>query len=125
MSSSAMTVFRGTGFNPCLHRSHGLKTRATTDLANASFQRDTQQLSRLHRKLHGKLLEHFLAEPVHDQAHRVFQSDPARLAIEKLVFTDLRSRGLVLRPAARVADVDVRKRMRPTFVAQQERVALR
>ena len=50
---------------------------------------------------------------------------PPLVAIEDLVLADFRGRGLVLHPRRRVLHFDVGKRMRPTLVTQQQRIALR
>ena len=47
------------------------------------------------------------------------------LAVEKLIFTDLRRRGFVLDLGSVVAHVDVRERMRAARIADEHRVALR
>src|SRR5215213_6728231 len=75
---------------------------STSGLSHRSFEAHAQQLLSLHRELHGQLAEHFLAEPVHDHVHGVFEADAAALAVEELVFADLARAGLVLDPAAGV-----------------------
>ncbi len=65
------------------------------DLTHRTFQRDANQLLRFHREFHRQLLQHFLAEAVDDQRHRFFRAQPARLAIEKLVFGDFGGGGFV------------------------------
>src|SRR5712691_9941012 len=92
---------------------------------HASLQTHSQQLLRLDRELHRQLAEHFAAEPVHDHRDRVFGRDPALLTVEELVLPDLRRRGLVLHLRGGVAHLDVRKRMRPALVAEEQGVALR
>ena len=44
----------------------------THSSADAPFQRNRDQALRLHRKFHRQGLQHFLAEPVHYQRHRLF-----------------------------------------------------
>src|SRR5205823_14143526 len=93
--------------------------------AHAPLQTLPQQLLRLDRELHRQLAEHLLAEAVDDHADRVLRRQAALLAVENLVLADLRRRGLVLDRRALVAHLDVRERVRPALVAQQQRIALR
>src|SRR3954447_9023425 len=60
------------------------RLRGSNSLPNRSFERHAQQLLRFHRELHRELSKNFLAEPVHDHVHGVFQGDAAGLAIKEL-----------------------------------------
>src|SRR5262249_20754003 len=53
-------------------------------LPDAAFEAHAQQLLGLDRELHRQLLEHFLAEAVHDHVDRVLGADPALLEVEEL-----------------------------------------
>src|SRR5437667_320246 len=59
-------------------------------LAYAPFQAHAQQLLCFHRKLHGKLTEHFLAKAVNDHGYSVLVGDAALPAVEDLVLADFR-----------------------------------
>src|SRR5678815_1824751 len=65
-------------------------------LSNAALQRNAQKLLCFDGEFHRQLLEHFLAEAIDDQAHRVFGRNAALSAIKDLVLADLRRRRLVL-----------------------------
>src|SRR5688500_14950698 len=93
--------------------------------ANAALQADAEQLLRLHRELHGQLLEHLLAEAVHDHVDGVLRGETALLEVEDLVLADLRGGGLVLHLRGRVQHLDVGEGVRAALVAEQQRVALR
>src|SRR6266851_8346633 len=99
-----------------------LKTPALPD---AAFEGHAQELLGLHRELHGQLLEHFLAEAVHDHAHGVLGGDAPLLEVEDLVLADLGCRGLVLHLRARVQDLDVREGVGAALVTHEQGVALR
>src|SRR5271169_3965293 len=45
--------------------------------AHAAFETDGQELLGLDRELHGQFLQHFLAEAVDDQGHRILGTQPA------------------------------------------------
>src|SRR5512141_1441704 len=92
--------------------------------ANGAFEADVEQFLGFDGKFHRQLAEHLLAEAVDDQRDRVFLGDAARPAIEQLVVGDLRRGRFMLDRRRRVLDLDVRKRMRATALADQQRVAL-
>src|SRR3712207_7111244 len=50
----------------------------------------------LFRSFHRELLQHVLHEAVHDERRRLLFREAALLAVEHLIFRDLRRRGLVL-----------------------------
>src|SRR5438876_713919 len=102
-----------------------VSTCMSSALPDAAFQTDTQQLLRLHRKLHRQLTEHTLAEAIHDHGNGVFRLEPALPQVEELVFTDLRGGSLMLHAGARVPHLDVRESVGAALVADQKRVALR
>ena len=79
---------------------------------------------RFHREFHRQLLQHFLAEAVDDQRHRLFRAKAARLAIEKLVFGDFRRGGFVLDLGAGIAAFDIGHGMGAAFAAHQQGIAL-
>src|SRR5438093_11492153 len=93
--------------------------------ADGSLEADAEQLLGLHGEFHGKLAEYPFAEAVDDHRNGRFGRDAALLAIENLIFTDLRCCGFVLHPSRRVLHLDVRKRVRAALVPDQERIALR
>jgi hypothetical protein len=66
-----------------------------------------------------------LAEPVDDHRHGVLCRNPALLAVENLILTDLRHRSFVLELRRAVLDLDVRERVRAALAAEQHRIALR
>src|SRR5688500_9412938 len=120
---------------PAIHpyQAHG---RAFADAADAdrasagrvrsphrALEAHFQQLLSLHRELHRQLAEHLLAEAVDDQRHRVLLPESARAAVEQLLVADLRGGRLVLDGRRRVLDVDVRERVRPAFLPDQQGVA--
>ena len=72
-----------------------------------------------------QMLENFAAEPVDDQGKRLFFRYTALLAIENLIFGNLRGRGFVFEPRRFVLAFDIRHRVRAALVADQQRVALR
>src|SRR6266576_554609 len=90
-------------------------------LADASFETDAEQLLRFHRELHRKLTEDLFAEAVHDHADRVLGRDAALAAVENLVLADLGGGGLMLDLRGRVADFQIRERMRAALIAEQQR----
>src|SRR6185437_15098086 len=90
---------------------------------NRALKRNFEQLLRFHREFHRQFAEHLLAEPVHDQRHRVFFADAARTAIEHLVVGDLRGGRLVLDDRRRVLDLHVREGVRTALLADQDRIA--
>ena len=65
-------------------------------LSDTAFEAHSKQLLRLDSKLHRELPEHFFAEPVYDQIDGIFRGESPLLAVEYLVFADLRSRSLML-----------------------------
>src|SRR6266545_2147321 len=95
-----------------------------TLLSNATLKADAEQLLRFHCELHRELLENLLAEAVHDHRDRVLGVETALHTVEDLVFTNLRSRGLVLHGCGRVLYIDVRERVRPATGPDEHRVAL-
>mmetsp|Transcript_18145 Transcript_18145/g.28203 ORF Transcript_18145/g.28203 Transcript_18145/m.28203 type:complete len:867 (-) Transcript_18145:2198-4798(-) len=93
--------------------------------AHRPFQRNCHKLLCFHGKFHRQRLQHVLAEPVDDQGNRLFLVHPTRAAIEHLVVVHFGRRCLMLHPAAVILDLDIGHRVRPAFVTNQERVALR
>src|SRR5215510_6383556 len=63
---------------------------------DAAFEADADELLGFDGEFHGELLQHFLAEAVDDQGHRVLGRQAALPAIEELVLADLRGRRLML-----------------------------
>src|SRR3546814_3296842 len=63
--------------------------RAAAFSSYTPFKADTQELLGFDRELHGKLLQHFAAEDVHDQRHRILGGKPARHGVEQLIVADL------------------------------------
>src|SRR3546814_9666129 len=63
--------------------------RAAAFSSYTPFKADTQELLGFDRELHGKLLQHFAAEAVHDQRHRILGGKPARHGVEQLIVADL------------------------------------
>src|SRR5262249_41736302 len=66
----------------------------------------------------------FAAEAVDDERHRLLRGDPAREAVEQLVFADLRRRRLVLELGRGVAAFNVGHGVGAAFRADEQRVAL-
>src|SRR5207237_2920187 len=93
-------------------------------LADASFERNSEQRLRLQRKLHRQLLEYFLAEPRNDHRHRLLGAEPALLQIEDLIFADLRRARLVLHDRRVVPYLDIRERVRAAPIADEHRITL-
>src|SRR5689334_5593439 len=58
--------------------------------SDRTLQAHPEQLLRLHRELHGQLLQHLAREAVHDHRDRVLLRDAALPAVEELVLADLR-----------------------------------
>ncbi len=94
------------------------------ELSDASFEADTQKFLRFHGKLHGELAEDLLAETADDHRNGIFGRDSALPAVEQLIFTDLRCRGLMFHPGGAVHHLEVRERMSAALIAQKQRVAL-
>src|SRR5260370_9384130 len=94
-------------------------------LSDAAFQAHAQQLLRLHRKLHGQLAEHTLAEAIHDHGDAIFRLEPPLPQVEELVFTDLRGGRFMLHAGSGIPHLDVREGVGTALVADQKRVALR
>src|SRR4051794_40524844 len=67
--------------------------RSSTD---AAFQAHSKQFLGFHGKLHRQVEKDLLAEAVDDQVHGVLGGEAALPAVEDLVLTNLRRRGLVL-----------------------------
>src|SRR2546427_2276517 len=88
-------------------------------------QAHREELLGLHGELHRQVQEDLLAEAVHDHVRRVLRGNPALLAVEQLVVPNLRRGRLVLELRGRLVDLDVRERVRPALVADEEGVALR
>src|SRR3954468_2548201 len=91
-------------------------------LTDTAFQRDSEQLLRLHRELHRQLLENLSAESADDHRHRVLGADAALLAVKDLILTDLRRRRLVLEGSGVVLHLDVRERVGAALVADEHGV---
>src|SRR5437016_1591328 len=78
-------------------------------LSDTSFQADAQQLLRFDGKFHRQFLEDFLAKTVDDHVHGVLRRDAALVAVENLVFADLRRGRFVLDARRLVLHLDVRE----------------
>src|ERR1700732_4084919 len=102
-----------------------LQGKDRTPSSDAAFEAHRQQLLRFDREFHRQLFQHFLAEAVDDQRHRVLGAEPALPAIEQLVLADLRGRRLVLDPGRGIAHLDIGHSVRAAPVTNQQRVALR
>src|SRR3546814_2942669 len=76
------------------------------------------------RELHGKLLQHFAAEAVHDQRHRILGGKPARHGVEQLIVADLGGCRLMLDLRRGVPHLDIGHGVRAAVVAQQQRITL-
>src|SRR6185312_2792222 len=93
--------------------------------ANASFERDSEQLLRLERELHRQLLKYFPAESAHDHRYRLLRAYSALLAVEDLILADLGRTCFVLDRCRAIGDFDVRKGVRAAAIADEHGVALR
>jgi hypothetical protein len=60
-------------------------------LSDTTLKTDAQELFSLYRELKRKFLKYVLAKTVYDERYSVFSRETALLAIENLIFTDLRS----------------------------------
>src|SRR3546814_10939378 len=76
------------------------------------------------RELHGKLLQHFAAEAVHDQRHRILGGKPARHGVEQLIVADLGGCRLMLDLRRGLPHLDIGDGVRAAVVAQQQRIDL-
>ena len=94
-------------------------------LSHTAFKTHAQQLLRFDRKFHRQFVKHLLAEAADDHVDGVFQRDAAGLAVEELILADFAGEASCSTRALRVLHFDVRRRVRPAFVAQQQRIALR
>ena len=94
-------------------------------LSYGAFQCDLQQFLSLDGKLHGELVHHLLGVAVHNETDGFFGRYAALLAIEDLLLVDFRGCGLVFECGGVVAHIDVWEGVSATFVAHQQRVALR
>src|SRR3546814_36643 len=101
-----------------------VRERRARASADAALQADADELLRLDRELHRKLLEHFAAEAVDDQRHGVLFGDAALAAKEELVLADLRGRRLMLDPGRAVLAFDIGEGVRAAAVADEQAVAL-
>src|SRR3954452_4225272 len=74
LRSAVRRVSKGVADNSSSHPSRRPLARPSQNegLANRSFERDRDQLLRLHRELHRQLLQHVLHKPVDDEADGFF-----------------------------------------------------
>ena len=93
-------------------------------LADAVFEGYAQKFLRFGSKFERKFLQNSFGIAVHDEADGFFHTNTALLAVEELVFRDFAGRGLVFKDGAVVVAVGVGPRVRSTFIAHQQGVAL-
>src|SRR3546814_13218647 len=74
---------------PTRMRQEPAAARAAAFSSYTPFKADTQELLGFDRELHGKLLQHFAAEAVHYQRHRILVGQPARPGLEQLIVAAL------------------------------------
>ena len=76
-------------------------------LSDSAFERDGEQFLGLDGKLHGEFLEHLLGIAVDDKANGLLCGDTTLVAVEELIFGNLRGRGLMLEDGGVVVDIHV------------------
>src|SRR5215203_6053469 len=98
--------------------------RADQLLPDRAFHLQLDQAVQLDGVLQRKLLGYRLDKAVDDHRDGLFLGEPAAREVEELVLPDLGDRCLVLGVDLLLLDLDVRIRVRPRVLIQQERVAL-
>src|SRR6516165_5797050 len=96
----------------------------TASLPDTSFQADRDQLLRLDRKFHGKLLQHILDEAVDHKCHRILSRETALATVKQHLLGDFRCGGLVLEHGRGIPRLNVGRGVRAALVSDQERVAV-
>src|SRR5215203_1945025 len=96
----------------------------TSYLTDRAFHLKLDQAVQFDGVLQRKLLRNGLDEAVHDHRYGLLLGEPAAREVEELVFPDLGDGCLVLGVDLLLLDLDVRIRVRPRVLVQQERVAL-
>mmetsp|Transcript_11451 Transcript_11451/g.39820 ORF Transcript_11451/g.39820 Transcript_11451/m.39820 type:complete len:260 (-) Transcript_11451:476-1255(-) len=93
--------------------------------AHRALELEAHELVHLRRELERQLVEHVPAEPRYDHPHSLLRVDPPLLEVEELLLANLARARLVLHPAGRLPDLDVRVGGGRRAVSDEHRVALR
>ncbi len=77
----------------------------------------------LNGELHWEFLQYLFGIAVDDKSYGLFCWDASLVAVEQLVFRNLRSRRLMFKDGSIVVHIHIREGVRTTVRAQQQRVA--
>ena len=102
-----------------------LQSSPGSESAYRAFKRYAEQLLSFDGEFHRKLSEHFLTEAAHDHVHCIFRRNATLIAVEDLIFPNLRCRRLMLYGSSWVLDFNVWESMRSATIAHQHGVTLR
>ena len=88
-------------------------------LSNSTFERYAQEFLCLYGKLHRQLIEHILGIAIDDQANCLLGRNASLIAIEELVFRNLRGSRLMLKYGRIVMGIHIWEGMRTTIATQE------